>query len=239
MGKQRDFNEKNNNNNRLNLIEIEPLTDNQERAFEYWDNGKHLVMYGFAGSGKTFLSLAMAFEEVRDKNSFINKVVLIRSAVPSRDMGYLPGSATEKASAYEEPYEKMVNTLFGRGDAYTLCKKAGELEFRTTSYMRGLTLDRSVVIIDECQSMNDGEFNTIFTRFGDDSRFILCGDFRQNDLKKEQSGMAINLNILRNINSVGMVEFGIQDIVRSKFVKSYIIEREKQLSKKPHLITAA
>lgn len=222
------------NNNKMNLVEIEPLTDNQDIAFEIWEDfEQNLLMYGYAGTGKSFLALYFALSLVMEPKSLYKKVVLIRSAVPSRDIGFLPGSQAEKASVYEEPYEKIVNTLLDRGDAYSILKRQGAIEFRTTSYMRGLTFDRTIVIVDECQNMTDGELNTLLTRIGEDTRFIICGDFRQNDLnqKKEKSGMKDIINILKRISTVGMVEFGIQDIVRSGFVKSYIIEREKYFEK--------
>lgn len=228
MAKNRDSLYDKNNNNKMNLLEIQPLTDNQDIAFEEWfDNRKNLVMHGYAGTGKTFLALNFALSIVQEKQSLYKKVVIIRSAVPSRDIGFLPGSANEKASAYEEPYESIVNTLYGRGDAYTILKRTGVIDFRTTSYMRGLTFDRSILIIDECQNMSDAEINTILTRIGEDSRFIFCGDFRQNDLKKEKSGMYDAIKIMSRIKSVGFVEFQLEDIVRSGFVKDYIIQREK------------
>jgi phosphate starvation-inducible protein PhoH and related proteins len=231
MGKNREsLYEKNNNKMNLSLIEIEPLSDNQDVAFDEWDRDRNLVLYGYAGTGKTFVALYLALQAVQEKNSPQKKVVIIRSAVPSRDMGFLPGSQSEKASAFEEPYEAMVNTLFGRGDAYTLAKRAGMIEFRTTSYLRGLTYDRSIIVVDEIQNMVDAELNTILTRMGENSKIILCGDFRQNDLTREKSGMGMALKVLRRMSGwVSFVEFGIQDIIRSDFVKQYIIQREKVL----------
>jgi phosphate starvation-inducible protein PhoH and related proteins len=231
MGKHREsLYEKNNNKMNLSLIDVQPLSDNQEDAFDEWDNDKNLVLYGYAGTGKTFIALFLALQAIQEKNSPQKKVVIIRSAVPSRDMGFLPGSQTEKGSAYEEPYEAMVNTLFGRGDAYTLAKRAGMIEFRTTSYLRGLTYDRSIIIVDEIQNMVDAELNTILTRLGENSKLILCGDFRQIDLTREKSGMGMALKVLKRMsNWVKFIEFGINDIIRSDFVKQYIIQREKVL----------
>lgn len=213
----------------LQLVEVKPLTDNQEKVFEDWDDDCNLVLTGYAGTGKTFLSLYMAFSALEDRRTPYERVVIIRSAVPSRDMGFLPGDEHEKSTVYEDPYETIINKLHGRDDAYEIFKKKKILDFRTTSYMRGITYQNAIIIIDEIQNMTDSELNTIFTRFGDNTRFMACGDFRQTDLntKKEKSGFGVIINILKRIKNVRMTDFGIDDIVRSGFVRDYIIQREK------------
>jgi len=210
----------------LDMVDVQPLTENQERAFTEYDYDKNLVLHGHAGTGKTYLALFLALRELSEDQNY-DKLIIIRSVVPSREIGFLPGSLEDKIEVYEEPYEEMCGKIFRRGDAYSTLKKSSIIDFKTTSFMRGITYDRSIVIIDECQNMIDQEISTILTRIGEDTRFILCGDFRQNDLGREKSGLNKNINILKNIDSVSFINFTVDDIVRSGFVRDYIKEREE------------
>ena len=170
------------NGSGLELAEIEPLTRNQLRAFE---SDKNLVLHGCAGTGKTFISCYLAFDDMT-KNQY-EKLVIIRSAVPTRDIGFLPGTEKEKSSVYEEPYYDISIDLFARGDAYQILKTKRLVHFMTTSYIRGITLRDAVILIDECQNMSFHELDSIITRVGENCRVIFCGDFSQSDLK--QNGM--------------------------------------------------
>lgn len=199
----------------LQLQEIEPLTKNQLKAFEAEE---HLVLHGVAGTGKTFISFYLGFDDIL-KNEKRN-IVVIRSAVSTRDIGFLPGNEKEKASVYEEPYIDICRELFQRGDAYEILKTKHVLFFRTTSYLRGVTLRDSVVIIDEFQNMTFHELDSIITRIGENCRVILCGDFRQSDLNK--SGLQSFIRILKAMDTFTLIDFEIKDIVRSQFVKEYI-----------------
>lgn len=200
------------------IPEIEPLTRNQLVAFE---STKHMVLCGAAGTGKTFISLYLAFDDVAKQG--YDKIILVRSAVPTRDMGFLPGTDKEKAKVYEEPYYAIANEIFQRGDAYEILKKHNVVNFMTTSYLRGLTVRDSVVIVDECQNMTFHELDSIITRIGENSRIIFCGDFAQADLPK--NGMKEFLQVLNEMSEFDIVEFGISDIVRSSFVKKYLIAK--------------
>ena len=203
------------------LKEINPLTENQRAAFE---STKNLVLHGSAGTGKTFISMYLAFKDIRD--GIYDKVILIRSAVPTREMGFLPGREDEKARVYEEPYYNIVSDLFGRGDGYEYLKEKDIISFMTTSFIRGLTMDDAVVIIDECQNMSFHELDSIITRIGNNCRIVFCGDFLQSDLReKEKNGVREFLHILNKMNQFDCIEFGINDIVRSKFVKDYLIAK--------------
>ena len=206
------------NGSGLEVQEIEPLTRNQVRAFE---SEKHLILHGVAGTGKTFVACYLAFDDMAKKE--YEKLVIIRSAVPTRDIGFLPGNEKEKASVYEEPYKDIAIDIFGRGDAYQILKTKGLVEFMTTSYIRGITLRNATIVIDECQNMSFHELDSIITRVGQGCRVILCGDFRQSDLKN--SGMNEFLNVLKRMECFDFIEFGIDDIVRSEFVKQYIIAK--------------
>jgi len=200
------------------LREIEPLTRNQLKAFETTD---HLVLHGLAGTGKTFISSYLAFDDMA-KGDF-QKLIIIRSAVPTRDIGFLPGTEKEKSSVYEEPYKDISNDLFSRGDAYEILKQKNIVEFMTTSFIRGITLRDAVILIDECQNMSFHELDSIITRIGENCRVIFCGDFRQADLRS--NGLKDFFRILERMHTFTFIEFEVEDIVRSDFVKQYIISK--------------
>ncbi len=202
--------------NELDLNTIKPLTKNQEKAF---DSEKNMVLCGSAGTGKSFISCYLGMLGIAD--SYYNNLVIIRSAVPTRDIGFLPGNDKEKASIYEMPYHDICTELFRRGDAYELLKRKGIIEFLTTSYLRGITLHNSVLVIDECQNLDFGELNTIMTRVGKGCRIIFCGDFKQTDLK--DNGLKKFLSILSKMGEdFDIIEFNSSDIVRSGLVKRYL-----------------
>ena len=199
----------------LDLQEIEPLTKNQVIAFE---SNKNLMLHGVAGTGKTFISCYLAFDDMV-KNIY-ERLVIIRSAVPTRDIGFLPGNEKEKASVYEEPYKDICIELFQRGDAYEILKTKGLVHFMTTSFIRGVTLRNATIMIDECQNMSFHELDSIITRIGQGCRVVFCWDFRQADLAK--NGLHDFVRILKAMEEFDFVDFEINDIVRSDFVKQYI-----------------
>ena len=199
----------------LDLQQIEPLTQNQLKAFE---SEKNLVLHGVAGTGKTFISCYLAFDDMIKQE--YHKLVIIRSAVSTRDIGFLPGNEKEKAHVYEEPYKDICIELFQRGDAYEILKTKGLVHFMTTSFVRGVTLRNATILIDECQNMTFHELDSIITRVGQGCRVIFCGDFRQSDLRT--NGLKDFIRILKAMDNFDLVDFEIQDIVRSNFVKAYI-----------------
>lgn len=219
-------NKSNTNCNPFELNKITPLNANQQEVVKKYDAGHHLVLHGYAGTGKTYLSLWLALEELLTKGEYYDRIVIVRSAVPSRDMGFLPGSAKEKARIFEEPYKQICDELFDRGDGYEVLKMKKMVDFTTTSYLRGITFARSIVIVDEIQNMSFQELDTVITRMGDTSRIILCGDFRQTDLE-DGTGLDKFLNITKRIPSFKYIEFHKEDIVRSGLVKDYIIAKEE------------
>ena len=206
------------NGSGLEVSEIEPLTRNQLKAFESDNN---LILHGVAGTGKTFVSCYLAYDDM--SKGVYEKLVIIRSAVPTRDIGFLPGNEKEKASVYEEPYKDIAIDVFGRGDAYQILKTKNLVHFMTTSFIRGITLRDATIVIDECQNMSFHELDSIITRVGENCRVIFSGDFRQSDLKS--NGMDDFFKILKKMGSFDFIEFGIEDIVRSDFVKQYIIAK--------------
>tara|TARA_B110000305_G_scaffold133058_1_gene148573 strand:- start:19300 stop:20082 length:783 start_codon:yes stop_codon:yes gene_type:complete len=211
---------------KVNLVlqQIDPLTQNQVIAFESKEN---LVLHGVAGTGKTYISLYLALDDM--SKGLYQQTVIIRSAVSTRDMGFLPGTDREKSAVYEEPYKDICIELFQRGDAYELLKRQSLVHFMTTSFIRGVTLKNSVIIVDECQNMSFHELDSIITRIGEGCRIIFCGDFRQTDFterSREKSGLQDFIRVLKSMNEFDMIDFTVKDIVRSDFVKKYIMAKE-------------
>jgi phosphate starvation-inducible protein PhoH len=213
---------------KMQLQTVKPLNASQEDVFHSFINGKHLLLHGAAGTGKTFISLFLALKELEhDRN--LNKVIIVRSVVPSRDIGYLPGSIKEKSRIYEEPYYDICTALYERGDAYDVLSSKNMIEFTTTSFLRGLTFENAIVIVDEIQNMAYSELATLVTRVGENCRIVFCGDFRQTDLTRrgEREGLMHFMEILKSMKDFAFVEFGVHDIVRSKFVKSFIMAEQE------------
>ena len=211
--------------------------DNQKIAFDAYKQDKNnLFLYGAAGTGKTFISLYLALEEALNPQTNYDTVYIIRSAVPTREIGFLPGDEEDKTALYQIPYQNMVQFMFKQpsDQAFTMLydrlKAQGSIMFLTTSYLRGITLDNSIIIVDECQNLNFHELDTIMTRVGQDSKIIFSGDFFQSDLTKngDKEGMPRFLDIINDMKEFKSVEFNIGDIVRSGLVRSYLISKTKK-----------
>ena len=206
---------------------IDPLTENQKKFFNaYNQNREFIILHGVAGSGKTCIALYKALEEVLDKGTSFNKVIIVRSAVQSREIGHLPGDADEKLDVYKQPYKQICEFLFGKRDAWDRLEEQNHIEFISTSFIRGQTFDDSIIIVDEAQNMNYSELSTIITRVGYRSKIIVCGDYRQNDLtrsKNDVSGIRQFMDIASTMKSQTKIEFGIEDIVRGPLVKEWLI----------------
>ena len=215
------------------LLDIEPITDNQKKLFDSYSEGKHLVAYGTAGTGKTFISLYNAISDILDESTPYEKIYLVRSLVSTREIGFLPGDHEDKADIYQIPYKNMVKYMFQMpSDAdfemlYGNLKAQDSIKFWSTSFIRGTTLDNAIIIVDEFQNLNFHELDSIITRVGENSKIIFCGDASQTDLVKtnDRNGIHDFLNILRKMPSFDIIEFGIDDIVRSGLVKEYIIAK--------------
>ena len=213
------------------MISIKPLSEKQEDVFHSFNNDRNMIVYGSAGTGKTFLICYLAMACILSKNCSQDKLIIIRSAVPARDIGFMPGDLEEKMSYYEQPYRDVFASIFERSSTYDDMKDAGLIQFMPTSYLRGLTWDRAFILVDECQNMTFEEINTVATRVGNYSRIIFTGDSAQNDLvmkKREQSGMNKLLEIASMMESeFDMIEFTHKDIIRSDFVKRWIVAKDK------------
>ena len=211
------------------LKTFEPLTDNQKKFFDAYKRGDYFVaLHGVAGTGKTFCALYKALEEVLDKSNPFRKIILVRSAVQSREIGHLPGDVGEKMEIYQQPYQQICETLFGRKDAYQRLEEQGYIEFISTSFIRGMSFDDEIIIVDEMQNLTFEEIDTVMTRVGYRSKIVWCGDYRQTDLNKKKndmSGILKFFDIAMHMGAFTRIEFTPDDIVRSSLVKDYILAK--------------
>ena len=212
---------------------IDPLTTNQQILFDSYKDNKNLVAYGCAGTGKTFITLYNALKDVLDEKTPYEKIYIVRSLVSTREIGFLPGDHEDKSSLYQIPYKNMVKYMFEMPTEadfemlYGNLKTQGTISFWSTSFIRGTTLDKAIVFVDEYQNLNFHELDSIITRVGQDSKIMFCGDATQSDLVKtnEKNGVIDFMKILRIMPSVDIIEFGLEDIVRSGFVKEYLLAK--------------
>ena len=215
------------------MRDIEPLTDNQRLLFEAYAKNQNLVAYGVAGTGKTFITLYNALKDVLDPSTPYEKVYIVRSLVATREIGFLPGDHDDKSYLYQIPYKHMVKYMFEMPSEadfnmlYGNLKAQDTIDFWSTSFIRGTTFDKTIVIVDEFQNLNYHELDSIMTRVGSQSKIMFCGDATQSDLIKqnERNGIVDFMQVLRIMSSVDVIEFGVEDIVRSGLVKEYILAK--------------
>ena len=215
------------------LVEMKGVTKNQLEVFKQYETGKNLFLYGPAGTGKTFVILYNAIKEVLDPKTNYNCIYIVRSLMPTRSIAFMPGDEQDKSSLYQVPYDNMLRLMFKLSSEeqfemmYEELKKQGNVAFLSTSFLRGITLDNAIVLVDECQNLNFHELDTIMTRVGQGSKIMFSGDFDQTDLRddKEKAGLGQFIKIINEMKEFYSCEFDIGDIVRSGLVRSYIIQK--------------
>jgi phosphate starvation-inducible PhoH-like protein len=215
------------------LLKIKPMTPTQEKVFEEYDKGKNLFLYGCAGTGKSFVAIYLALKEILDDKTPYEKLYIVRSLVPTREIGFLPGDHEDKSNLYQIPYKNMVKYMFEMPDdasfdaLYSNLKSQETISFWSTSFIRGTTIDNAIILIDEAQNLNFHELDSIITRVGVNSKVIFAGDAAQTDLTRtnEKNGVLDFMKILSEMEEFASIEFGVQDIVRSGLVKSYLISK--------------
>lgn len=228
---------------KFSMRPIQPITDTQAELFSDYRNGYNIAAVGTAGTGKTMCALYLGLNDIMNKDEY-DQVIIVRSAVQTREQGFMPGSQAQKEAVYATPYSDIVNDLFSRGDAWDILKQKNQVRFMTSSFVRGLTFDNSIIIVDECQSMTYHELDSIITRVGETSKIIFCGDTAQDDLagnrhRNDISGLSSFTKVLSKINSFSVIKFGIEDIVRSGLVKEYIIAKETNARTVRHITDGA
>ena len=215
------------------LVEMKGVTKNQLEVFKQYADGKNLFLYGPAGTGKTFVILCNAIKEVLDPKTNYNCIYIVRSLMPTRSLAFMPGDEQDKSSLYQVPYDNMLRLMFKLSSEeqfdimYEELKKQGNVEFLSTSFLRGITLDNAIILVDECQNLNFHELDTIMTRVGQESKIMFSGDFDQTDLREdeEKAGLGQFIKIINEMKEFYSCEFDIGDIVRSGLVRSYIIQK--------------
>lgn len=232
--------------NKFSLANVKPATSNQRKVFDIYENNEIVGIFGSAGTGKTYLGAYLALRDAFVNDNY-STIIYVRSAVQTRDQGFMPGDEKEKMSYYEQPIIDVVNDLLGDNEAYSVLKRAKKIEFMSTSFCRGLTKENSIIIFDECQNATYEELRTVLTRAGQNSKIVFCGDTMQDDLKNNRNKMDISglvkmTNVLKHCDGSAYVEMGVEDIQRSGLVKNFIMAEEEhakcqQHSKAPAFLT--
>ena len=213
----------------MQIHQINPITKNQVKAFDSWNEGENLVLAGSAGTGKTFIAMYLALRSSLEQSTPYYKVIVVRSIVATRDMGYLPGTKEEKVEPFEAPYKSICLELFDYDNAaYNKLINSHQMEFITTSFVRGTQLNNAIVIVDEMQNLNFHELDSVITRIGQNCRVIFSGDYHQSDFKDalERDGIQRFLRIVERLKNFSVITFGWDDIVRSGFLRDYIMTKE-------------
>ena len=206
--------------------EIKPKNIKQSLLINSIEKNEITIGLGPAGTGKTFISLASSLRLIGDK---YKKIILCKSvtSIPGENIGYLPGSVEEKMEPFIMSYVWNIDKICGEGSGKSLMDKK-LIEVLPLAYIRGLSIDNSIVLIDECQNLTDHTFKTIMTRIGSNSKYIFLGDIEQIDRKNQsESCLAKVLNIFKESNVIGTIEFDDSDCVRNPIIPK-ILQRLRE-----------
>lgn len=211
------------------LLPFSPKTETQNKFVRaYHENIPLIIAHGHAGSGKSFCAINLALNEVLSTGGR-DKIVLVRSAVQSREIGFTTGDIQQKEEPYEQVYRSIIADSMKYNDPYDNMKALGYIEFHSTTFIRGKTFNDAVIIVDEFQNMDYDELHSVITRAGKNTRIILCGDIRQSDLERNRGKQKTGVNRLLQVakqlpyDMACELQFKADDIVRSGFVKAWII----------------
>lgn len=201
-------------------------TANQKKMVEAIDTNDMLFAIGPAGTGKTYTAVALAVRALKEKE--IKRIILTRPAVEAgENLGFLPGDLKEKLDPYLQPlYDALMDMLPYEKLADYVDK--GVIEIAPLAFMRGRTLDKAFVILDEAQNATVGQMKMFLTRMGQNAKFIITGDASQVDLPKNQpSGLMKSVDLLRDVEGIAIVELDGSDVIRHKLVKRIIMAFDK------------
>jgi phosphate starvation-inducible PhoH-like protein len=213
------------------LHKMHPLTDNQAKLFDSYERGQNILAYGSPGTGKTHVLLYNALRDVLNERTPYDKIIIVRSTVQSLEIGFVPGTVGDKIAPFESPYKHMVKSMFDLPTEedfemlYGLLKAEKIIDFMCVSFLRGTTYDNCILIVDECQNLNYHHLSTVITRVGQDSKIFFAGDSKQSDLTKmsERKGFLDFAEVLKRMECFDLVQFGIEDVIRSGIVKDFLI----------------
>ncbi len=211
---------------------IRARTVNQRRLVELYEKNDLLFAIGPAGSGKTYTAIALAVKALKERE--VRRVILTRPAVEAGEkLGFLPGDMKEKLDPYLQPLYDALNDMIPAAKLQKYLED-GTVQIAPLAYMRGRTLDNAFVILDEAQNTTRSQIKMFLTRMGRNAKFIVTGDVTQIDLpRKSDSGLTGAMNILREVEGIGIVEFDKRDIVRHPLVK-HIVEAFDRAAEREH-----
>ncbi len=208
---------------------IRPKTVGQDRYIKAMHNNQLITCIGPAGTGKTYLAIAYAANEL--KNGNIQRIILSRPAIEAGEkLGFLPGDLQQKVDPYLRPLYDALNDIFGVENAMKKREK-GEIEIAPLAYMRGRTLNNACIVVDESQNATLPILKMAITRLGEDSKMILTGDVTQVDLDGKESGLQKCANIISGIEGVANITLNNSDVVRCKIVRDIVKAFEKEEQK--------
>lgn len=206
---------------------IKARTTNQKRLVKEYYKNDLIFAVGPAGTGKTYTAIALAVRAL--KNREVRKLILTRPAVEAGErLGFLPGDMKEKLDPYLQPLYDALGDMIPAKRLQSLMEE-GTIQIAPLAYMRGRTLDRAFVILDEAQNTSLGQLKMFLTRMGCDAKFIVTGDATQIDLPNvRDSGLLCGIDIVKGIRGISIIEFGKEDIVRHPLVTKIVDAFEKE-----------
>ena len=208
------------------------LTESQKEYYEKLWNHQITICSGPAGVGKSYISMKAAVDLLMDSNNAYEKIIIVRPAVEAEEkLGSLPGNLEEKLDPYIFPSYYLLNKIIGK-EAREKLKDAEVIEVFALAYMRGMTIDNSILVFEEAQNATPKQMKLLLTRIGSNTKFFISGDIEQTDRYKDKkhSGLYDAIQKFKNVSDIGVFEFNDDDVVRnpliSKILKRYEENRD-------------